>query len=102
MPHPIYGDPNHVLTSVEVRLYLPTRYESGETRLTAYGQSTTCRTALWSIGESWTPADVHAGLSPAEAAHHVLLTAIQDQPTSQRQMEACLVGEGWAQPQLPF
>lgn len=102
MPHPIYGDPNHVLESVELRLYLPARYSDGTTRLTAYGQASTCRTALWSISETWSPADVHAGLLPTEAAHHILLVASQDHPTSQRQMEACMVGEGWAQDPLPM
>lgn len=100
MPHPIYGDPVHQLTSVEMKLYLPRRYKNGQFSLTAYGRSATCRESLWSIQETWTTAEVRSGLPPSEAAAHVLLTAIQDSPSSQRQMEACLVGEGWTQPQL--
>lgn len=102
MPHPIYGPPNHVLTTVEFKLYLPTPKNGRRTRLEASGRSETSRTALWSVTESWAPEEVRAGLEPTDALHHLALVASQDLPHSQTGLEASLVGSGWGDVPLPF
>ena len=100
MPHPIYGDPAHELLTVDFQLTLPTRENEFITKLTAWGRSTTSRSALWRVHEQWSWSEQEKGQQPSDSIAHVLLVAYQDRPTSQAQVEACLVGEGWAQPPL--
>lgn len=100
MAHPIWGKPQHQLLRVTFTLELPTSQNGRTTRLIAVGSSETARASMWVVRETWSPSEQEAGLQPADALHHVALVALQDHPTSQTQMEACLIGEGWEQLQL--
>lgn len=97
MPHPIYGDPSHALETVEFSLVLPVRSNEHRTSLQCIGRSGTARSALWVVKESWSWSEQEAGLQPTDAMAHVGLVSLQDRPTSQQQVEACLIGEGWSQ-----
>ena len=100
MPHPIYGDPNHELHQVVITITLPRPENGGQTSLAAHGRSDTCRTALWTLEDLWSSVEQRHGYEPADAASHIVMVSMQDHPTSQRQVEACMVGEGWAQEPL--
>jgi hypothetical protein len=100
MPHPIYGAPQHELLTVDFKLDLPTRDNDHVTKLTVWGRSTTSRSALWRLHEAWEWGEQVAGQQPSDSIAHALLVAYQDRPTSQAQVEACMVGEGWNQPTL--
>lgn len=102
MPHPIYGRPDHVLTSVEFTLHLPTTQNGRRWRLEARGRSGTQRSDLWSVVELWSPHEVEAGLQPTDALHHLALVAAQDRPASQTALEAQMIGGGWEDVPLPF
>lgn len=100
MPHPIYGAPSHELEAVYVHLVLPNRANEHKTTLHVTGTSGTSRPALWVLREAWSWSEQQAGLQPCDAVTHALLVALQDRPTSQAQMEACMIGEGWVQESL--
>lgn len=100
MPHPIYGDPNHELEQVVFTLTLPQATNGWLTTLATHGRSSTCRTALWTLEDEWERDAQRRGYEPADAASHLVMVVMQDHPTSQRQVEACVVGEGWAQEPL--
>lgn len=100
MPHPIYGPPSHELTSITAILHLPTSFNGRSYRLEVSGRSITSRPSLWSVTETWTQAEQSAGLQPTDALHHLALVASQDRPTTQHQLEMCLIGEGWEQLKL--
>lgn len=102
MPHPVYGPPQHQLEVVTLRLALPTNRNGRRARLEAQGRSETQRQALWSVTESWTAEEHRAGLEPTDAAHHVLLCAMQDRPRDQYALERSLTGQGWEQLELPI
>lgn len=102
MPHPIYGDPKHILEEVTVKLWLPTHKRDGVTKVHMYGHASTQRRALWREIDEWTPDEGRGGYGPSDLIHHAVLCALQDHPTSQEQYEACLRGEGWAQDELPY
>lgn len=97
MPHPIYGDPNHRLERVEFTLIVPTAENGRRTALAARGTSGTARAGMWLVQEEWSAAEQERGYQPADALQHIALVALQDRPTSQSQVEACLIGEGWCQ-----
>lgn len=100
MPHPIYGDPNHELEQVTITITLPKATNGWLTTVATAGRSSTCRTALWTMEESWERGETRSGYEPADHASHVVMVCAQDHPTSQRQVEACMVGEGWSQDPL--
>lgn len=100
MPHPIYGDPNHDLEQVTFTLTLPRPTNGNLTTLAAAGRASTCRTALWTAEESWAQGEQRHGYEPGDAASHWVMVFMQDRPTGQRQVDACLVGEGWSQDPL--
>lgn len=101
MPHPIYGPPQHRMTELAIKLWLPTKENGRKTTLQAFGISETSRGSLWSLREEWSASDVQpGGYEPTDALHHLAMVAMQDQPTTQAQVEACLVGEGWKQLEL--
>lgn len=100
MPHPIYGDPVHKLEQVTFTLTLPEITNGFLTTLAAAGRSSTCRTALWTTEQSWQRDEQDHGYQPGDAASHLVMVVMQDRPTGQRQVEACLVGEGWTQEPL--
>lgn len=102
MPHPVFGPPSHQLDTVELKLYLPDRRNGYMTRLEVSGRSETSRAALWTVREQWLPPEVEAGLQPADAANHVLLTALQDRPDCQSALERQLAGGGYQDVPLPF
>lgn len=102
MPHPIYGDPNHKLEQVTFTLTLPEATNGHLTTITAAGRSSTCRTALWTMEQSWQRDEQAHGYQPGDALSHIVMVAMQDRPTGQRQVDACMVGEGWAQDELPM
>lgn len=101
MPHPIYGPPSHQLETVTFTLQLPTRRNQYLTRLEVRGEASTKRSSLWSVSESWTPAEQEAGLQPADALHHLALIALQDRPSSQEELFRQLTGEPHIQETLP-
>lgn len=100
MPHPIYGDPLHDLEQVTFTLTLPRTTNGHLTTVSAAGRSSTCRTALWTAEESWQRDAQRHGYEPGDYVSHVVMVAMQDRPSSQLQVDACLVGEGWAQDPL--
>lgn len=100
MPHPVYGPPDHALERVELKLYLPSRRNNRRSRLEASGWSDTKRGPLWSMAEQWSWSEVHAGLQPCDALHHVALVASQDRPVTQGGFELAITGN--AEPELPF
>lgn len=102
MPHPIYGPPQHRLTTVHFTLSLPTRENGRHTRLEAQGRASTQRSSLWSVSETWTWAEQRCGLEPTDALHHLALVVVQDRPSSQDHLEASLTGNGWEQLELPI
>lgn len=102
MPHPIFGPPNHVLTSVRFSLHLPTPQNGSSWRLEAAGESVTQRASLWSVQESWQRDDVSRGYQPCDALHHLALVAAQDRPNTQDALEKALHGLGWEDVPLPF
>ena len=97
MPHPIWGRPQHQLEAVYFQIYLPSVENSRTTTMIATGTSRTSRPSMWSIREQWVGGEQERGYQPGDALHHVCMTAMQDRPTSQAQMEACMIGEGWKQ-----
>lgn len=102
MSHKLYGPPQHQLEYVTIRLALPTHRNGRTARLEAHGRCETQRAALWSVSEMWSAEDHRAGLEPTDAAHHVLLCAMQDRPRDQYAMERSLTGQGWEQLELPL
>jgi hypothetical protein len=102
MPHPIYGPPSHELETVTFRLTIPTRRNNRTTALEVHGRTSTQRSHLWYIHETWTPAEIEHGLQASDAIHHLALIALQDHPSSQAQVESCLTGQPWSQLELPF
>lgn len=100
MPHPIFGRPEPRLARVQLVLTLPTIENGRHTRLEATGWSPLKRSSLWSVSETWTAADQRGGLEPTDAAHHLLLVACQDRPSSQNHLERSLTGQGWEQLEL--
>lgn len=100
MPHPIFGDPNHELQQVTFTLTLPAATNGHLTTVAIAGRSDTCRTALWTDEYSWQRDEQEHGYQPGDYVSHAVLVAMQDRPTAQRQWDACLVGEGWAQDPL--
>jgi hypothetical protein len=102
MPHPIYGPPNHVLTSVRFTLHLPTSENGSRYRLEAAGESVTSRGSLWSVKEVWERTDVTEGYQPCDSLHHLALVAAQDRPNTQDGLSKSLFGLGWEDVPLPF
>lgn len=100
MPHPIYGAPQHELERVDFTLVLPVRSNQHRTTLHVYGRAGTARPSLWDLHETWSWTEQEAGYQPSDAVAHAVLVAMQDRPTSQQQIEACMIGEGWTQLQL--
>lgn len=100
MPHPVYGPPEHRLEVVRLSLHLPTSRNGRRARLEAQGTCSTQRASLWSVSETWTPEEHRAGLEPTDAAHHLLLCAMQDRPNGQYALERALTGQGWEQLEL--
>lgn len=98
--HKIWGDPAHELEAVHFQLYLPTKFNERTTTVVATGTSRTSRPSMWVLREEWSASEIEHGYQASDALSHVALVALQDHPTSQAQMEACMVGEGWAQPGL--
>lgn len=92
MPHPVYGVPDHKLERVRFTLHLPLPHNENVTSLTVLGESSTARTSLWSVSESWTAEEQCAGLQPADAVHHLALIALQDRPRSQEALFGLLTG----------
>lgn len=101
MPHPIYGPPSHRLEVVHFRLALPLKRNGYLTSLAVKGESSTSRSSLWTISETWTPDEQEAGLQPTDALHHIALIAVQDRPSSQDAMFRQLTGEPYIQEVLP-
>ena len=102
MPHPIYGDPKHELDEVHVSLWLPTPKNAHVTAVQMLGVAETQRGSLWCLKERWERHETRGGYEASDFVHHAIMVALQDWPTSQQQMEACLIGEGWAQDELPL
>lgn len=102
MSHRIYGAPEHRLEYVTLRLVLPSNRNGRRAQLEVQGRCETQRASLWHVSESWSPEEHRAGLEPTDAAHHVLLCAMQDRPNSQTAIELSLTGQGWEQLELPL
>lgn len=102
MPHPIYGDPKHELDTVHFVLWLPRPSRELPARCQALGRSETSRSALWTVDIDWEDGGDQHGYHAGDFLSHVAMVALQDHPTSQRQVDACMVGEGWAQDELPM
>lgn len=100
MPHPIYGDPSHELEAVSLHIWLPSRRLDLPTRVMAAGRANTSRTALWTIEQTWATGEDAHGYNVGDFCSHVAMVCLQDHPTSQQQVDACMVGEGWAQDPL--
>lgn len=97
MPHPIYGPPEHRLERLELKLQLPHQRNGRRAQLTAHGFSETKRGSLWTMQESWSWSEMHAGLQPCDALHHLALAAWQDRPITQTGLELALTGQNWQQ-----
>lgn len=97
MPHPVYGDPQHPLERVVITITVPRKVNDRRTHLEAYGWSSGKRSSLWHLREEWDVTETRGGYEASDMAHHIAMVALQDHPTSQAQMDACLIGEGWTQ-----
>lgn len=102
MPHPIYGRPSHSLEVISVKLYLPSPKNGHRSKLEAQGTCETQRGALWTYAERWTADEVERGLQPADAAHLVILSALQDVPGTQAAFNASMGSAGWEDVPLPY
>lgn len=100
MPHPIYGAPQHELESIRLTLYLPTVSNGRTTKLEAHGRASTQRGSLWNVQETWSRDEIERGYQASDAISHLVLVSLQDRPTTQRQLELGLTGQGWEQLQL--
>lgn len=83
MPHKVYGQPDHKLDRVTTTLWLPRRANNFRASLLVQGYASTKRATLWSHREDWPDPLEVVGMSLTDAAAHVTLIAVQDQPTSQ-------------------
>jgi len=103
MPHPIYGPPEHRLSTVELRLTLPSRATRYEATLLARGRSSTQRNDLWVHHDQWSMATRGNDLAPVDALHHLALVVMQDRPITLSALEHGLRGGRlYEEPQLPL
>lgn len=94
--------PAKPLTSIHVRLVLPSERTEGRTHLTAQGESTFARASLWSYSEEWA-GSYEEDLGPVDVAHHLLLCAYQDRPAARWQLDRSLQGlTVWEQLTMPL
>lgn len=92
MPHPIYGNPQHKLDKITISLWLPRRANEFRASLLAQGYASTKRTALWSHREDWPDPLEVVGMTLTDAAAHLALIGVQDQPASQEMLDFHLKG----------
>lgn len=92
MSHPTFGQPVHKLETVAIKLWLPHRKNDFKATLLATGEASTKRFPLWSHREDWPDPLEVVGMTLTDAAAHLALVAVQDQPTSQDMFEFFLRG----------
>lgn len=92
MPHPIYGQTQHHLSTVTIKLWLPSRANDWKSQILATGEAATKRSALWSHSERWPDPLEVVGMTMTDAVSHLALIAVQDRPASQDMFEFHLKG----------
>lgn len=88
----LFRTPRRKLTTVSLRLDLPSDLTGGALIAQAHGISPYKRERLWTDTNVFEANECDLRLTPADWVHHIALCAIQDKPATQEDYIASLTG----------